>query len=110
MENPDRSLTVAQKNKVEFTVLSDPNFDVARKFGIVYEMPKDTSELYKSRGLDVAKYNSMEKAELPLSATYIVNSKGKIVYAFLDPDFKKRAEPAVIIETLSKIKRPEKKK
>ncbi len=110
VENPDRSLTVTQKNKVEFTVLSDPNFDVARKFGIVYEMPKDTSELYKSRGLDVAKYNSMEKAELPLSATYIVNSKGKIVYAFLDPDFKKRSEPAVIIETLSKIKKPEKKK
>lgn len=110
VENPDRSLTVAQKNKVDFTVLSDPNFDVARKFGIVYEMPKDTEELYKSKGLDLAKYNSTEKAELPLSATYIVNSKGKIVYAFLEPDYKIRAEPSIIIETLSKIKKPETKK
>ncbi len=46
----------------------------------------------------------MGKAELPLSATYIVNQKGEIVYAFLEPDYKKRAAPETIIETLSKIK------
>ncbi len=104
VENPDNSLSVAKKNEVEFTVLSDPNLDVARKFGIVYELPKETDELYKSHGLDVAKHNEMEKAELPLSATYVVNRKGEIVYAYLEPDYKKRAAPEVIIETLSKIK------
>ena len=109
VENPDRSTALATKNKIDFTVLSDPNFEVARKFGIVYELPKETSELYKSKGLDLATYNSTEKAELPLSATYIVNKKGEIVYAFLEPDYKKRAEPSVIIETLSKMKADEMK-
>lgn len=103
VENPDRSLSVAQKNKVDFTVLSDPNLNVARQFKIVYELPKETNELYKSKGLDLAKYNETEKAELPLSATYIVNRKGKIVYAFLEPDYKKRAEPSIILETLTKL-------
>ena len=104
VENPDNSLSVAKKNELDFTVLSDPNLTVARRFGIVYQMPTETAEIYKSRGLDVAKHNAMEKAELPLSATYIVNQKGKIIYAFLESDYKKRAEPKVIIETLSKIK------
>ncbi|MDQ3374224.1 MAG: AhpC/TSA family protein [Acidobacteriota bacterium] len=104
VENPDNSLSVAKKNELDFTVLSDPNLNVARKFGIVYGLPKKTAELYKSRGLDVAEHNRMEKAELPLSATYVVNQKGKIVYAFLEPDYKKRAESQVIIEMLSKIK------
>lgn len=104
VENPDNSLSVARKNEVEFTVLSDPHLDAARKFGIVYELPKETDELYKSHGLDIAKHNEMEKAELPLSATYVVNRKGEIVYAWLEPDYKKRAAPEVIIETLSKIK------
>ena len=104
VENPDNSLTVAKKNELDFTVLSDPNLSVARKFGIVYQMPKETDELYKSRGLDLAKHNQMEKAELPLAATYVINRKGKIVYAFLEPDYKKRAEPQMIIETLLKIK------
>ena len=104
VENPDRSLTVAQKNKVEFTVLSDPNLDTARKFGIVYQLDSNTDEKYKSYGIDLVKMNSTAKPELPLSATYIVNQKGEIVYAFLESDYKQRAEPTVIIETLSKLK------
>jgi len=109
VENPDSSTAIAAKNKIDFAVLSDPNFEVARQFGIVYEMPKETSELYKSKGLDLAAYNSTAKAELPLAATYIVNKKGEIVYAFLETDYKKRAEPSVIIETLSKMKADEMK-
>ena len=110
VENPDNSLSVAKKNELGFTVLSDPNLTVARKFGIVYQMPSETDELYKSKGLDVAKHNEMEKAELPLSATYVINRKGEVVYAFLETDYKKRAAPEVIIETLSKIKSGEVKK
>jgi len=110
VENPDNSLNVAKKNELDFTVLSDPNLTLARKFGIVYQMPKETDELYKSRGLDIAKHNAMEKAELPLSATYVVNRKGEIVYSFLEADYKKRAEPQTIIETLLMIKSPAIKK
>ena len=106
VENPDNSLSVAKKNELDFTVLSDPNLTVAGKFGIVYQLPKETDELYKSHGLDVAKHNGMERAELPISATYVVNRKGEIVYAYLEPDYKKRAAPEVIIETLQKIKSP----
>jgi peroxiredoxin len=110
VENPDNSLEVSRKNELDFTVLSDPNLTTARKFGIVYQMPKETDELYKSRGLDVAKHNEMERAELPLSATYVVNRKGEIVYAYLEPDYKKRAELQAIIETLLRIKSPATKK
>lgn len=104
VENPDASMAVAKKNEVQFTVLSDPNLDTARKFGIVYQLPDTTNTAYKSRGLDVAKHNAMTLPELPLAVTYIIDRKGKIVYAFLETDYKKRAEPDVIIENLKKIK------
>lgn len=104
VENPDNSLSVAKKNELDFTVLSDPNLTVARKFGIVYQLPKETDELYKSKGLDVAEHNGMRLPELPLSATYVVNQQGEIVYAYLEPDYKKRAAPETIIEMLRKLK------
>ena len=104
VENPDNSSSVAKKNELQFTVLSDPQLETARKFGIVYNLPPETDEKYKSKGLDVAKNNEMAKAELPLGATYIVNRQGEIVYAYLDKDYTKRAEPDVIIENLKKIK------
>ena len=105
VENPDNSLAIAKKNEIDFTVLSDPNLTVARQFGIVYQLPAATDEIYKTKyNLDIAKHNEMDKPELPLSATYVINQKGEITYAWLEPDYKKRAEPSAIIESLSKIK------
>lgn len=105
VENADRSMAVAKKNDLNFTVLSDPSLNVARSFGIVYQLSDETNEKYKGFGLDLAKYNQTEKAELPISATYVVSKTGEIVYAFIEPDYKKRAEPEVIVQTLVKLKK-----
>ena len=105
IENPDDSLTLSQKHKLDFTVLSDKNLDLARKFKIVYQLPPKTDKKYKENGIDLVKDNGTDKPELPLSATYIVNQDGKITYAFLEPDYKKRLEAEVIIDELKKIKK-----
>lgn len=108
VENPDTSLTVAQKNELAFTVLSDKNLDLARQFGIVYQLSDETNEKYKGYGIDLVKQNGTETPDLPLSATYIVKQNGEISYAFLEPDYMKRAEPSVIIENLAKLnKKPD---
>lgn len=103
-ENPDNSLSTTKKNELEFSVLSDPNLDLARKFGLVYQLPSEVAEKYVSYGIDLKKRNAMEKPELPISATYVVNQNGKIIYAFVETDYKKRAETATIIDALSKIR------
>ena len=103
-ESPDSTLTVEQKNELTFTVLSDPNFDVARSFNIVYEMPKVVNDVILELGFDLTKYYGTEKAELPLSATYVIDRDGMITYSFLDPDYKKRAEPNDLIAELKKLK------
>jgi len=103
-ESLDNSLSVEQKDNLKFTVLSDPNLAVSRQFGIVYEMPKMLDEAYVTLGLDIKKYYKTEKAELPLSATYVIDRSGKITYAFLNVDYKHRAEPADILDALAKLK------
>lgn len=102
-ENPDNSLSVEKKNNLEFKVLSDPDFQTARKFGIVYQVPKPIDEVARGYGLDFKNYYKTEMSELPLSATYVINREGKIVYAFLEPDYKKRADPEKIILVLKEI-------
>jgi peroxiredoxin len=105
VENADRSMAVAKKNELNFTVLSDPNLNVARSFGIVYQLSDETNEKYKGYGIDLVKYNQTEKPELPISATYVVSKKGEIVYAFVEPDYQKRAEPDAIMQALAKLKK-----
>ncbi len=104
VENPDRSAGVVKKDELTFTVLSDPNLDVARKFGIVYQLADATNEQYKSHGLDLAKYNETAKAELPLAVTYVVKKDGTISYAFIETDYKKRADPDEVIKNLEAIR------
>jgi peroxiredoxin len=101
VENPDTSMAVSKKNELIFPVLSDPKLETARKFGIVYELPKETNEKYKGYGIDLMKNNAMDKPELPLSATYVIDSKGKVLYAWLEPDYTKRAEPSDILKILA---------
>ena len=106
VETPDASMAIAKKNELNYTVLSDPNLDLARKLSIVYQLPPATDEKYRSMGLDVAKHNAIPLPELPLAVTYVINKKGKITYAFIETDYKKRAEPDAIITELKKIAKP----
>ena len=102
-EMPDKSLSVYEKNNLKFSVLSDYDNGVAKKFGLVFELPSNVDELYKNElKLDLAKNNSVDKSELPIPATYVVGKDKKIIYAFVNLDYTQRAEPSEIINILKK--------
>ncbi len=105
VEDPDNSLSVAEKNELEFTVLSDKNLDLARKFNLVYQLDPETDKKYKGFGVDLVKNNGTETPDLPISATYVVDQDGNITFGFIDPDYTKRLESKDIISELQKIKK-----
>lgn len=98
-ELPDKSLSTSEKNELEFEVLSDPGNKIAHEYGIVFQLTDAVSEIYNAQ-FDLNGYNGDTSNELPLAATYIINPEGEIVYAFLDADYRKRAEPAELTEFL----------
>lgn len=102
-ELPDKSLSTSEKNKLEFTVLSDVGNKVGKEFGVVFTLIPAVASMYEA-GFGLSDYNGNNSNELPLAATYVIDKNGIIQYAFLDEDYKKRAEPAVIIEALNKLK------
>ncbi len=103
-ENPDGTASMVKKTEATFVVLSDRGYAVSRRFGVVYEVPRVVTDAMQARGLDLKAYYGTGKAELPLSATYVVGPDGKITYAFLDADYKKRAEPADVLAALDRLR------
>lgn len=102
-EVPDSSLSTKEKNSLNFEVLSDLHNKVGKEYGIVYKLTDEVSERFnKNFGLN--KQNADESNELPLAATYIINKEGKITYAYLDADYRNRAEPIDITKALQEIK------
>ena len=102
-EMPDSSISTKEKDELSYYVLSDKGNKVAKKYGIVYTLPEVVQKQFEGR-IDVNAYNGDNKKELPLAVTYVVDTNGKITYAFLNSDYKKRAEPEEIIKALKDLK------
>lgn len=86
-EPPDASLTTAERNELKFGVLSDVGGAIARQYGVMFKVPGGDGK------------------ELPLAATYVINTDGTIAYAFVESDYRQRAEPQAIIDALTKLRR-----
>ncbi|MGJ8550192.1 peroxiredoxin-like family protein [Winogradskyella wichelsiae] len=94
-ELPDASVSTSEKNDLQFEVLSDIGNKVAKDYGIVFKLTDDVAKIYNaSFGLN--EHNGDVTNELPLAATYIINEEGKIDYAYLNTDYRNRAEPSEI--------------
>ena len=99
-EIPDSSLSTQERDTLHFEVLSDIGNNVAKKYGIVYTLPTALAERMGER---IAAYNGDSTATLPLAVTYIIDKDGVIRYAFINSDYKKRAEPIDLIKALKNI-------
>lgn len=101
-ELPDQSISTSEKHHLEFEVLSDIGNEVAKQYGVVFKLTDEVAEIYNAK-FNLNQHNGDDSNELPLAATYIINSNGEIVYAFLDVDYRNRAEPAEITEFLKSM-------
>jgi len=101
-ELPDHTLDTAQKEELSFEVLSDVGNEVARKFGVVYPLPDYLVEVFRPR-FDLAERHGDDKWELPLAATYVIDTGGTIAHAFVDKDYRKRAEPAEVLAAVNNL-------
>jgi peroxiredoxin len=77
----------ASKSGAKFPLLRDDGNLAARQFRLRYQM-------------DAELPGNPEPWPLPMPATYIIDTDSTIVYAFVDCDHTKRAEPADILEAL----------
>lgn len=104
-ELPDKSLDTTEKNSLEFEVLTDLNHKVADSYGLVFELTPKVRELYK-KFFNLNEFNGEEAGDdkLPLAATYIISKDGIIRWAFLEADYRQRAEPSEIVDFLEKMR------
>jgi peroxiredoxin len=99
-QKPDGTLSMTEKNNLTFDVLSDAGNAVARQFGLVYKLPDDLKAAYSSFGVDLAAVNGDDSWELPIPATFVIGSNGRVQLVHAETDYRKRLAPEAIIEAL----------
>ena len=102
-ELPEFADETAKKQKLPFQVLSDIGNRVAREYGVVFKMTPDVAAAMQ-KGAKIHERNGDASDELPLGAAYVIAPDGTVTYAFLDADYRNRAEPARLVDALQAIK------
>jgi peroxiredoxin len=100
---PDGSLSTAEKNGLEFDVLSDVGNGVARAFGLVYSLPDELREALRSNGKALTRINGDESWELPVPATFVIAPDRRVMLAHMDVDYRRRLAPEDIIAALRSV-------
>ncbi len=99
---PDYTLSSQEKNDLKFTVLSDVGNKAASDFGITTQVTPEIVKYWEGK-IDLVKHNGDESAQLPLPATYLIGSDGKIHFAHAHEDYRVRAEPAEVLTRLKAL-------
>jgi peroxiredoxin len=94
---------MAERHALAFPVLSDVGNPVARTYGLVFQYDAPTKAFFNEHGLDLAQYNGDASWELPVPATFIIAPDGTVRYAFIDPDFRNRLDPADLLAQVRAI-------
>ncbi|MZR30420.1 peroxiredoxin-like family protein [Sneathiella litorea] len=102
---PDESMSIVEKHALSFPVLSDQDAKTAGSFGVSWKVPDVLAKHMKDdRGLDLEKINNGNGSILPIPATFIVDKEGRIIWRFVDVDYRNRSEPEDIIRQLKILK------
>ncbi|MEO1374981.1 MAG: peroxiredoxin-like family protein [Cyanobacteria bacterium J06635_10] len=102
-QTPDASLSTAEKNDLEFDVLSDVSLNIAKDYGIVFELTEELKALYQKWNLNLPQANGTDDWMLPIPATFVIDQNGRIALAYINVDYTKRLEPETAIACLEKL-------
>lgn len=84
---------MAGQHGLPFPVLTDPNNQVVEQFGLVYIVPEYHRDYYMSILVNIPFVNGEKSWRLPIPATYVLASSGRVVFAEAHADFRVRPEP-----------------
>jgi peroxiredoxin len=102
-QTADYALSDVEKKQLTFPVLHDAGNRVARVYGLVYSLSEPLRQLQVGFGNPLPKFNGDESWELPVPGTFVLDRRGIVKLAHVDPNFMVRLEPNAILEALERI-------
>lgn len=95
-------LSIVEKYKLGFDILSDPHNDYAARLGLRFTLPPDLRAIYQSFGIDLPACNGDDSWTLPMPGRLVIDRGGIVRAVDVDPDYSVRPEPDA---TLAEVRR-----
>jgi peroxiredoxin len=101
----EETAKTVKENGLNFPVLSDTNSEYSQLLNIAFVL----DDKLKSFLPDLKAFNNDDSFILPIPATYVIETDGRVTYSFLETNHTKRAEPIDILNALPPLKSNRKK-
>ena len=105
LELPDRAWSAEDIQALEFHVLSDAGGHVSNDYNLLFNLPEKSRTFLKDFFDEKDTYGSMAGV-LPVPAAYVIAPDRTISYAYVNADYKKRADMDTLIQEVQKISQP----
>ena len=102
-QTPDKSAGQIKKDGYPFEVLSDLDSNVMKDYKLYFELSDDLVDVYKKHKLDIEAFNGKGRNVLPIPGSFVIDKSGIVRAMHAEADYKKRMEPADIINALKKM-------
>ena len=98
-DSPESLSASADKNKLNYILLSDNDAALIKAFGLAFKAPEKYAELLnKSSG------GKNKEELLPVPAVFVLNKQGDILFEYINPDYKKRLKGSLLMAVLRELK------
>ena len=93
-DTQEELLATADKNKLHYSLYSDASTQWIQKMGLAFQAPtRYENKLNNFSG-------GLNTGVLPVPALFVVNTKGEILFEYINPDYSKRMTPELLKSVL----------
>ncbi|HZG08153.1 MAG TPA: peroxiredoxin-like family protein [Allosphingosinicella sp.] len=98
-----RAAAMREALGLDAEVLCDVDHGVALELGLAFHLGGNLRQRYLACGLDLSEVYGSPSWFIPIPATFVVDRGGIVRFSFVDPDFRRRAEPADVLAALAAL-------
>ncbi|TDR48540.1 peroxiredoxin [Tahibacter aquaticus] len=85
-------------DKLDYAIYSDRQIEALKAFGVGYRVKESQMDLYRKHKIDLAGVPGAEADHaLPVPAIFIVDGKGIIQFVYVNPDYRIRLSPDLLL-------------
>jgi peroxiredoxin len=98
-ETPAQLQQQKLQTKFSVTLLADPGLEAISGFGIGFYVSDEQRTTYKSKwDISLTSDKTSGTAVLPAPAVFILDTKGKVLFSYVNPDIKTRISPDLLYQ------------
>ena len=97
IDKPELLLESLDDPDIGYTIYSDSSLEATRAFGLAFRVDDELVKKYLAYGIDLEKASGESHHVLPAPATYIIGTDGIINFAYINPNYKVRLHPDVLL-------------